>query len=49
MTGKIEEFGWEVLPQPPHSLDFAASDHHLFGPLKYHMGCQHYENNDVVQ
>jgi hypothetical protein len=47
--GKIEKFGWEVLPDSPNNLNLALSDYHLFGPLKDHMGRQHYENNKAVQ
>jgi hypothetical protein len=43
--GKTEKFGWEVLIYLSYSLDLASLDLHLFGPSKYHMSGQHYEND----
>jgi hypothetical protein len=30
----IQELQWDLLEDPPYSPDLAASDFHLFGPLK---------------
>ena len=30
---KLLELGWEVMPHPPYSPDFAPSDYHLFRSL----------------
>jgi len=35
----IQNLKWNILPYPPYSPDLAPSDyHHLFGPLKGHLG-----------
>jgi transposase len=47
--GKIEKFGWKVLPLPPCSPDLTPSDDHLFGPLKDYMRSQHYKNDEAAQ
>jgi hypothetical protein len=36
----LATLGWEILNHPPHSLDLAPSDYHLFGPMKEHVGEQ---------
>lgn len=33
-----QQFGWDVLAQPPHSYDLAPSDYHLFTRLKEALG-----------
>jgi hypothetical protein len=30
----IRQLKFELLPHPPHSLAFAASEYRMFGPLK---------------
>jgi hypothetical protein len=47
--GKMETFGWELLPHPPYRLDLAFLDYHLFGLLNDHMRDLHYKNNETVQ
>jgi hypothetical protein len=39
---------WDVLPHPPYSPDLAASDYHLFGPMKGVLGGKRFRNNDEV-
>ena len=39
-------YGWEILLHPPHSLDLAPSDYHLFGPLRCHLGGKKFEEDD---
>jgi len=46
---KIENMGWEVLPQPPYSPDLAPSGYHLFGFVKNQMQGQHYEMNRALK
>jgi len=44
----IQKLKWNVLPYPPHSLDLAPSDYHLFGPLKEHLRRKRFHNNEEV-
>jgi len=44
----IQKLKWNVLPHPPHSLDLAPSDYHLFGPLKEHLDGKRFRNNEEV-
>ena len=44
----LENFGWEVLPHPPHSPDLAPSDFHLFGHLKRHLSGSRFDTDDEV-
>jgi hypothetical protein len=39
---------WDVLPHLPYSPDLAASDYHLFGPIKGVLGGKRFRNNDEV-
>ncbi|PIC33019.1 hypothetical protein B9Z55_013150 [Caenorhabditis nigoni] len=41
---KIEELGWEVLPQPPNSPDLALSDFHSFRSMKPSLAEEHFES-----
>ncbi|GFR68582.1 histone-lysine N-methyltransferase SETMAR [Elysia marginata] len=34
----LQRYGWEILHHPTHSPNLAASDFHLSGPLKRHLG-----------
>lgn len=34
----LEKLNWEVFPHPPHSLDLAPSDFHLFSQLEVKFG-----------
>ena len=34
---KLLGLGWEVMPDPPHSPDFALSNYHLFRSLQNHL------------
>jgi transposase len=46
----IQKPKWNVLPHPPYSPDLAASDYHLFGSLKEHLGRKRFHSNeDVIQ
>ena len=45
----VEQLGLEVLPHPPYSLDLAASDYHLFGPMKKMLGGQKFASDTEVQ
>ncbi|CAO4366982.1 unnamed protein product [Caenorhabditis nigoni] len=40
---KIEELGWEVLPEPPNSPDLAHSDLHLFRSMNPSLAEKHFE------
>jgi transposase len=44
----IQKPKWNVLPHPPYSPDLAASDYHLFGSLKEHLGGRRFCNNEEV-
>ena len=44
----IQKLKWNVLPHPPYSLDLAASDYHLFGPQKEHLGGKSFRNNEEL-
>jgi hypothetical protein len=45
----IHNYGWILLSHPPYSTDLAPSDYHLFGPLKDHLNCHHYETDEAIQ
>jgi hypothetical protein len=50
LTGTEEhETAGKWLSHPPYSPDLAPSDYHLFGTLKAHLKCHHYETNEAVQ
>ena len=44
----LAELGWDTIPHPPYSPDIAASDYHLFRPLKAHPAKKTYSNLDDV-
>jgi histone-lysine N-methyltransferase SETMAR len=44
----IEQFGWEVLPHPSWSSDFAPSDYHFFLSLRNYLCDKHYEDFDEL-
>ncbi|GBL97604.1 Mariner Mos1 transposase [Araneus ventricosus] len=44
-----QRFRWEVLEQPPYSLDLAPIDFHLFGLLKKHLTGRHLGTKVEVQ
>jgi hypothetical protein len=44
----IQKLKWNFLPHPPYRQDLAASDNHLFGPLKVHLGGKRFRNNEKV-
>jgi hypothetical protein len=46
--GKIEELGFIMVPQPPHSPDFAPCDFFLFDYLKQHLEGKHFTREDQV-
>ena len=39
---------FEGLKHPPYSPDLAPSDFHLFGPMKKHLGCQTFADDEEV-
>ena len=41
---KLEEFGWELLPQPPYSPDIAPSDYHLFRSMQHYLDGKSFRN-----
>jgi histone-lysine N-methyltransferase SETMAR len=43
---KIEELGFELVPQPPYSPDLAPSDFHLFPKLKIFLGGKKFCTNE---
>lgn len=45
----LNESGWDVMEQPPHSPDLAPSDYHLFGPLKQHLGGMKFETDEELK
>ena len=49
MGDLLQCFWWEVLDQPPYSPDFTPSDYHFFGPLKKHLGGQHFRTDAEIQ
>jgi hypothetical protein len=46
---RIQELQWELLEHPPYSLDLAPHDFHLFGPLKNHLGGDHFADDEEVK
>jgi hypothetical protein len=42
-------FCWELLDHPRHSPVPAASDFHLIGPLKQHLGHLQFQSNEEVE
>jgi histone-lysine N-methyltransferase SETMAR len=47
--GRIQELQWELLEHPPHSLDLAPSDFHLFGPLKNYLGSKCFADEEALE
>ena len=45
----LQSFKWDVLDHPPHSLDLAPSDFHLFPALKGYLGGKRFQNNEELQ
>lgn len=45
----LEQFGWEVLPHPPHSPDLAPSDFHLFLTLKNYLGGRRFLDDELLK
>ena len=45
----IQDLSFESLQHPPYSPDIAASDFHVFGPLKEAMGCKSFRSDEEVQ
>jgi hypothetical protein len=40
----------EVLKHPPYSPDLVPSDFHLFGPMREHLRCQKFvDDNEVME
>jgi hypothetical protein len=45
---KIEELGFILVPQPPHSPDLAPCNFFLFGYLKQHLEGKYFTREDHV-
>jgi len=45
----IQDLPFECLPHAPYSPDLAASDFHVFGPLKQVMGGKYFRSDEEVQ
>ena len=45
----VEQLGLKVLPHPPYSPDLAASDYHLFGPMKKMLRGQKFASDTEVR
>jgi len=45
----IQDLSFECLPHPPYLPDLAASDFHVFGPLKEAMEGKSFRSNEEVQ
>ena len=46
---KLLELGWEVMPHPPYSPDFAPSDYYLFRSLQNHLNGKAFNSNEAVK
>jgi histone-lysine N-methyltransferase SETMAR len=46
---RIQEMQWGLLEHPPYSPDLAPSDSHLFDPLKNHLSCKGFADDEEVQ
>ena len=46
---KLEKVGWEVLPQPPYSLDLISSDCHLFRSLHNYLVTEHFDDQKTLK
>ena len=46
---KLLEFGWEVMPYPPYSLELTPSDYHLFRSLQNHLNAKTFDSNEAVK
>ena len=45
----VKKCGFEVLPQPPHSLALAPSDYQLYTELKQHLlGKRYSDDNNLI-
>ena len=46
---KLKELGWEVLPHPAYSPDFAPSDYHLFRSLQHFLENKEYKSREELK
>ncbi|KAG6802281.1 Ammar1 transposase [Apis mellifera caucasica] len=46
---KLLELGWDVLPHPPYSPDFAPSDYFLFQSLQNSLNGKNFNNDDDIK
>ncbi|KAG6799391.1 transposase [Apis mellifera caucasica] len=46
---KLLELGWDVLPHPPYSPDFAPSDYFLFRSLQNSLNGKNFNNDDDIK
>ena len=47
-VAEAANFGFELLPYSPYSLDLAPSDFFLFPKLKSYLYGHHFKNNEVI-
>jgi histone-lysine N-methyltransferase SETMAR len=45
----IQELQRELLEHPPYSPDLVPSDFHLFGPLRYHLCCKRFADDEEAE
>jgi hypothetical protein len=46
---EFKNYSGNFLKHPPYNPDFAPSDFHLFGPLKYHLGGKRFADDEEVE
>ena len=49
LTHLLQDFSWEVFNHPPHNLDVAPSEFHLFLHLKKFISGQRFQNNREIE
>jgi len=45
----LDQFGWDIITQPPYSPDLAPCDYHLFPKLKEHLAGRRFSDYDEVK
>ena len=46
---KLLVLGWEVMPHPPYSPDFAPSDYHLLRSFQNHLNGKTFDSNELIR